>query len=212
MKPAIPPAPFRQFPRLLCEKAEAKASGLYRNATWDLVDRSAEAGFDLEKVRAEDLPEEMRAMDLEAKKAHLAKKRAEREAIQAKIRDLGEKRRAHVKEEMSKRGLDDSKALDRAVRDGRHRQHERSGMAVHGIAQAPVELGRARPGGRVHRELAVRQPVGQLAQVVLDPPGPGWEVVGDQQRARHRADRLDRRRPLRWRCPVRAGPAAARAA
>jgi hypothetical protein len=123
-----PPRP-RPPPRA---RAEAKASGLYRNATWDLVDKSAEEGFDLARVAVEDLPEEMRAMDLDARKAHLEKKRAEREAIQAKIRDLGEKRRAHVKEEMSKRGLDDSKALDRAVRDAVREQAAEKGFVFEG--------------------------------------------------------------------------------
>jgi len=70
----------------------------------------------------------MRALDLEGKKAFLAKKKAERAEIQGRIKDLGAKRQAHVVEEMAKKGLDDSKALDRAVRDAVREQAGEKGF------------------------------------------------------------------------------------
>jgi hypothetical protein len=110
-------------------RAEAKGSGLYRNAAWDLVDRMDEPGFDLAALPAADLPEEMRKMDLPARREHLAKKRAEREAIRVRIQELGAKRQAHVREEMARKGLDDSKALDRAVRDAVREQAVEKGFS-----------------------------------------------------------------------------------
>src|SRR5262245_17127481 len=108
-------------------RAESKASGLYR-AAWDLVDRMDEPGFDLAKVPVEELPEEMRKMDAAARGDYLAKKKAERAEIQARIKELGAKRQAHVKEEMEKKGLDDSKALDRAVREAVREQAGEQGF------------------------------------------------------------------------------------
>jgi hypothetical protein len=99
------------------ERAAAKASGLYRNAAWDLVDRMAEPGFDVAKVDAKDLPEEMRKMTVEERRAHLEAKKAERKAIQDEIRDLDGKRAEYVKAEVERTGLDASKGLDKALKD-----------------------------------------------------------------------------------------------
>jgi hypothetical protein len=102
-------------PGAAADRAAAKATGLYRNSAWDLVDRSEEAGFDLATVDAKDLPEEMRAMSLEQRRAHLEKKRAERKAVQAEILDLDRKRADYVKAEVEARGLDVSKRIDAAL-------------------------------------------------------------------------------------------------
>lgn len=109
-------------------RAASKAGALYDNAGWDLVDKSREAGFDLEKVPVEALPEEMRSMTPEQRKAHLEQKRAERAALAAKVKDLDAKRRAHVVEEMKKQGLDDSKAFDRALREAVREQAGAAGF------------------------------------------------------------------------------------
>lgn len=109
-------------------RAASKAGGLYDNRGWDLVDRSREEGFDLDKVPVEELPEEMKAMTPAQRKALLAEKTAERAALAAKVKDLDAKRRAYVQAEMSKKGLDDSKALDRAIRDAVREQAAASGF------------------------------------------------------------------------------------
>ncbi len=110
------------------ERAEAKAGRLYRNATWDLVDRMGEEGFDLAKVPPEELPAEMRTMTLEERKAHLEKKKAERAGIQARIQELAKGREAYVATEMSKRHLDDSQAFDRALEDAIREQARAKGF------------------------------------------------------------------------------------
>jgi hypothetical protein len=115
-------------PAAAAERAASKASGIYPNSTWDLVDKSAEAGFDLAKVADEDLPEEMRKMTLEQRKAHLEGKRAERTKIQARIQELSTSRSQYVKDEMAKQGLDDGKALDRAIRDAVRAQAAEKGF------------------------------------------------------------------------------------
>lgn len=116
-------------PAAAAERAASKAGGLYTNATWDLVDKSAESGFDLAKVADDDLPEEMRKMTLEQRKAHLDAKRTERTTIQARIKELDASRTKFVRDEMQKNGLDDAKALDRAMRDAVREQAKEKGFS-----------------------------------------------------------------------------------
>ena len=110
-------------------RAEAKAGALYDNSGWDLVDRSSQPGFDLAKIPTDELPEEMRKMTAEEKATWIETKRKERGEIQARIRDLAEKRRAYVKVEMDKQGLDDTKALDKVVRDAIREQAGAKGFS-----------------------------------------------------------------------------------
>ncbi len=112
------------------ERAKAKAGRLYRNGSWDLVDRMTEEGFDLSKVSDDDLPEAMRGMTLDQKKAWLLAKKAERESFQDQIQTLSEQRDAYVKEQMNEQKLDDSKALDRALRDAIREQAAAEGFEV----------------------------------------------------------------------------------
>ncbi len=98
-------------PSASAERAVAKAGGLYRNAAWDLVDAMKEKKVDLAKVPEAELPENMRKMTPEQRK-----QAAEREKIQKEIKDLDAKRKAHVKEEMNKRGLEEGASFDAALR------------------------------------------------------------------------------------------------
>ncbi|QQS07813.1 MAG: VWA domain-containing protein [Phycisphaerales bacterium] len=74
------------------QRAASKASGLYVNSTWDLVDGVRDGTIKLEDVKNEDLPEAMRKMTLEEKKAYVAKQREERERIQKEIATLQKER------------------------------------------------------------------------------------------------------------------------
>lgn len=78
------------------QRAVAKASQNYWNASWDLVDRSTEKDFDWAQVKKEDLPEEMKELDLEARKKYVADKAAERLKVQKEIQALNEARSKFV--------------------------------------------------------------------------------------------------------------------
>ena len=123
-------------------RAASKASGLYDNAGWDLVDKSKEPGFDLAKIPAEELPEDMKALSLEQRKALLETKKAERAEIQAKIQTLSAQRAAHIREQMAKTGLDDGKALDRAIRDAVREEAAEKGFTFPDASPAPVPMPR----------------------------------------------------------------------
>ena len=97
-------------------RATAKASKLYTNARWDLVDASEGEDFDITKVKTEDLPEPMRKMTDAEKKAYVAKQAANRVAIQKEIQELSKKRAKFVKAEMARKGLDEKSSFDAALR------------------------------------------------------------------------------------------------
>lgn len=110
------------------DRALAKASpGQYRNAGWDLVDASKEKDFSYKTLKDDQLPEEMRKMTLEERKAYVEKKTKEREVIQLKIKELAVKRDAFIKDEVEKKGLTSDKAFDNAVRDSLKAQAESKG-------------------------------------------------------------------------------------
>ena len=65
-------------------------------------------------------------------------------------------------------------------------QHQRRRVPVDRVGAGGVERPVAGPCRRVDGELTGRKQVGEGVQVALDAAVPGREVVGDQQRARHR--------------------------
>jgi hypothetical protein len=89
------------------ERSVAKASGSYRNADWDVVDRAEEAGG-VASLRDEELPAEMRGMSLQEREAYVAKKARERAAIQSEIKELSAKRQAYIEQEQRKAGQTDA--------------------------------------------------------------------------------------------------------
>ncbi len=104
-------------PAAAIARAESKASPLYRNGTWDLVDRMKEKDFDLSKIKEEDLPDELRKLKPEERMDYLKKKAEERAELQKKIADLSAKRQKKLDEELAKQPRSEAdKALDEAVR------------------------------------------------------------------------------------------------
>jgi hypothetical protein len=98
-------------------RAESKAGALYRNSTWDLVDRMKEKDFDITKIKEEELCDEIKKLKPEERLAFLKKKAEERAGIQKKINDLSAKRQKKVDEELAKQPKTDSeKALDEALK------------------------------------------------------------------------------------------------
>jgi hypothetical protein len=98
-------------------RAESKASELYRNAGWDLIDRMKEKDFDLKKLKDEELPEELKKLKPEERETYLKKKATEREELKKKIADLSAQRAKKVAEEKAKQPKNEQeKALDEALK------------------------------------------------------------------------------------------------
>ncbi|MEK7486910.1 MAG: hypothetical protein AABZ60_21505, partial [Planctomycetota bacterium] len=93
-------------PGVMLERAVCKSSANYANESWDLCD-AITSGRKLEEIPVEELPEEMKKMTLEERKAFLETKKKERESVQKEIQGLSDEREKFVAEkrrEMSQVG------------------------------------------------------------------------------------------------------------
>jgi hypothetical protein len=83
-------------------RASAKASHLYRNESWDLVDARAHAGKDVKSMADDELPAEMKPMTPAQREEYVSRKAKERAELQTRISDLSKRRDAFVAEERKK--------------------------------------------------------------------------------------------------------------
>ncbi|MEO1053843.1 MAG: vWA domain-containing protein [Bacteroidota bacterium] len=94
------------------KRAISKSSRLYKNESWDLVDASEDKDFEIDEIREEELPQEMKGMSTTEKKRYVEKKKKERDEINAKIQELSKKRQAYVREKQKASGVE---MLDKAM-------------------------------------------------------------------------------------------------
>jgi hypothetical protein len=80
-----------------------------RAGTGDLADAVAQKKVELERLKKDDLPENMRKMTLAEQKVYLGQQLAQRREIARKIQQLSAKRAAHIRKELEKKeGAKDS--------------------------------------------------------------------------------------------------------
>jgi hypothetical protein len=115
-------------PAAAAERAVTKSGALYRNSGWDLNDALADGTVKLADVKAEDLPEAMHGLDAAGREKYLQEKAKERADIQKQIQELGVKREAYVKAEMTKQGLSDKQSLDANLRNMIRQQATKNGF------------------------------------------------------------------------------------
>ena len=97
-------------------RAMSKARSLYRNASWDLVDAVVnEKTVKLEDVKEAELPEAMRKMSAEQRKAHVEQNAKARTELQDKIRSLGTDREKFIAEKRRESAAAGEKTLDAAI-------------------------------------------------------------------------------------------------
>lgn len=84
------------------ERAVSKSKAVYKNESWDLVDKMKDDKEAVAKLKKEELPKELQNKTKEEIKVYVDKKSKEREAIQKEITELGKKRQAYIDEEMKK--------------------------------------------------------------------------------------------------------------
>jgi hypothetical protein len=112
-------------------RAVSKATGLYRNAEWDLVDRlKDDPKFDVTKLSEAELCDEMKKMKPAERVAHVKKKLAQREALQKEIAELSKERAEYIKQALKKDGKKGDKAFDDAVRGALRQQARRKGFSI----------------------------------------------------------------------------------
>lgn len=91
----------------------SKSSHVYKNTSWDLVDASKEKGFEVAKVEANQLPEEMKKMSPQEKEKYIREKAQEREQIAHKISELNKKREVYIAQQQKTNA--DKSTLDNAL-------------------------------------------------------------------------------------------------
>jgi hypothetical protein len=77
----------------------SKASGYYRNASWDLVDACKDGKVDLTKLKKEHLPAELQKLSKEELGTYVKEKQASRAKIQKQINNLNTARRTYIAKE-----------------------------------------------------------------------------------------------------------------
>jgi hypothetical protein len=109
-------------------RAAAKASTLYRNDEWDLVDARAHGKKDLARMPAEELPAPMRSMSAADRGKFLDGKARERGELQKRIADLSSRRDAFIAAERKKQAAG-PKTFDDAVAGSVRTEAESAGFA-----------------------------------------------------------------------------------
>lgn len=89
-------------PAAAAERALFKASGQYRGSAADLVDEYKSGKLKLEELKEEELPEELKKLKPEDRKALLDKKAEERDQVQSEIKKLSEQRKEYIAEQRKK--------------------------------------------------------------------------------------------------------------
>jgi hypothetical protein len=78
------------------ERIFCKSSNAYQNSNWDLVDAAKENEKIITEIKSKDLPDEMRTMSIEERKAYISRKSDERKKIQEEIQTLNKKRQEYI--------------------------------------------------------------------------------------------------------------------
>lgn len=85
---------------VMVQRSVTKSGGQYKNSGWDLVDAKKDGSVKIEELKDEQLPDEMKNMSKEERKAYVDKMSKEREKIQNKINQLNEERSKYVAQKM----------------------------------------------------------------------------------------------------------------
>ena len=99
----------------MATRAVTKSGRFYQNSNWDLVDAVEQKKVELDKVKEEELPENMRSMTAEQKSEYLQKLLAQRKQIQDKISGLNEARTSYIAQERAKMAEAGEDTLDSAM-------------------------------------------------------------------------------------------------
>lgn len=106
-------------------RAMAKASPMYRNGDWDIVDAKKEG----KKIAADEMPAELRNLNDAERDAFIAKKAEERATLQKQIGTLAAQREQYVQGEMQKRAKDTTKSMDDALIESAKSQAQKADYA-----------------------------------------------------------------------------------
>ncbi len=113
----------------LAGRMQLKGSSLYRNGSWDLVDRRNDKDFDWSKVPEKDLPKELKGKSIPERDAFIKSLATKRAAIQKDLLELGKKRTSFISAELAKRAGENARSLDFVLGKAVKEAAEASGFA-----------------------------------------------------------------------------------
>ena len=116
-------------PALMSKRTQSKASSLYSNGSWDLVDAISSGKADLSKMEDKDLPAEMRKMSKKKQIAFVEEQEKVRAEIKDEIKKLGTSREAFVKEQRLAAPAPAVKTVEEAVSAAVRKQGERKNFS-----------------------------------------------------------------------------------
>lgn len=101
------------------ERAVSKSKAVYKNDSWDLVDKVKDDKEALGKIKKEELPKELQNKSASELKAIVETKTKEREAIQKEMADLAKKRQEFIDAEAKKQKIKDDlgNAIASSIKD-----------------------------------------------------------------------------------------------
>lgn len=99
----------------IATRGASKVTEYYQNSTWDLVDALDTNTVSLDDLSASALPPEMQGMTLEQREDYINQKKAEREQIQERIRQLSQQRETYVQQKLKDLHQNDGDTLDSAI-------------------------------------------------------------------------------------------------
>jgi hypothetical protein len=89
------------------ERTVQKSKSVYKNDSWDLVDKVKDDKKAVEKLKKDELPKELRNKSTAEINAYVDKKTKERDAIQKEVAELAKKRQAYIDNESKNKTKDD---------------------------------------------------------------------------------------------------------
>ena len=95
-------------PGVMVERSVTKSGVQYKNSGWDLIDATNEGSVKIEELKDEDLPDEMKKMTMQERKAYVDKMEKEREKIQNKINQLNDERSKYITQKMIENQTDNT--------------------------------------------------------------------------------------------------------
>ncbi|HEU4497433.1 MAG TPA: VWA domain-containing protein [Flavobacterium sp.] len=101
------------------ERAVSKSKAVYKNDSWDLVDKVKDDKKALENIKKSELPKELQNKSTEEIKAIVETKAREREAVQKEMADLAKKRQKFIDAEAKKQKVKDDlgNAIASSIKD-----------------------------------------------------------------------------------------------
>jgi hypothetical protein len=111
-------------------RAVSKASRLYDNSGWDLVDGTKKGAVKLDEMKEDDLPAELKGKSAQERQAYVDAKAKERAEIQGKIQKLQAEREKFITEKQKAAAAEGGDTLDKAIIDSATKQAAAQGLAL----------------------------------------------------------------------------------